>query len=293
MQLVEQGLVGLDSPIAHYLPEFPERFGITVRNLLNHSSGLPEREVTHLVSYRGRALPPLEGVLADYLTHLDRLDFQPGVESQYCNWNYLALGVLIERLTGRPYASYITETVLRPAGMGHTSFRHAGLPPGTPLASPIIPAEVEPALLAVLDQNRPRRDGAGVIEGRSAGYTYLVDFDILAPWGGIVGPAEDAARFLWTNMDAGVARARWGLSRSTLQSMWKMQRSPDGRRFDRGLGWVLRREEGEGILEHAGGGPGINTLMRLYPKRRLGVVVMGNINDYAVARILAVAADIF
>ena len=54
MQLEERGLVGLDSPIARYLPEFPTRFGITVRNLLNHSSGLPEREVTHLVSYRGQ-----------------------------------------------------------------------------------------------------------------------------------------------------------------------------------------------------------------------------------------------
>ncbi len=293
MQLVERGLVGLDSPIARYLPEFPERFGITVRNLLNHSSGLPDRENTHLVSYRGSALPALEVILSDYLAHLDRLNFKPGTESEYSNMNYLALGVLLERVTGRPFASSVAETVMGPSGMEHTSFQYADLPPGTPLASPVIPAQAEPALLAVLNENRPARDGEGVIEGRSNGYTYLTDFDILAPWGGLVGPADDVARFLWTNMDADAARARWGLSPSTLQAMQRMQRSPDGRPFDRGLGWALRQEKGEQILEHAGGGPGINSLMRLYPQRRLGVVVMGNINDYPVARILSAAAGIF
>jgi CubicO group peptidase (beta-lactamase class C family) len=292
MQLVEQGRVALDSPVSRYLPEFPEHYGITVRNLLDHSSGLPEREVTHLVSYRGSALPALEAILSDYLAHVDRLDFRPGTESQYCNWNYLALGVLIERLTGKPYASSVTETVLRPAGMEHTSFRHDDLPPGTGLASPVISSQAEAALLAVLNKHRLARDGDGVIEGRSGGRTYLADFDILAPWGGLVGPAEDAARFLCTNMDAGAARKRWGLSASTLQAMKRIQRSPDGRPFDRGLGWVLRLEKGEKTLEHGGGGPGIDTLMRLYPKRRLGVVVMGNMNDYGVGRILAAAANI-
>ena len=129
--------MGLDSPIARYLPEFPARFGITVRNLLNHSSGLPERENTHLVSYRGQALPSLEVILSDYLAHVDRLDFKPGTESQYCNWNYLALGVLIERVTGRPFASSVADTVLRPSGMAHTSFRYTELPPGTPWPAPL------------------------------------------------------------------------------------------------------------------------------------------------------------
>ena len=292
MQLVERGLVGLDSPIARYLPEVPERFGITVRNLLNHSSGLPERESTHLVSYRGRALPSLEAIFSDYLAHLDRLSFKPGTECEYSNWNYLALGVLIERLTGKPYASSVAETVLGPSGMDHTAFRHDELPPETPLASPVISSQAEPALLIVLNENRPASDGEVIIEGRSGGRTFLTDFDILAPWGGLMGPADDAARFLWTNMDERTARARWGLSPSTLKAMQRMQRAPDGRPFDRGLGWVLRQEKGEEVLEHGGGGPGINTLMRLYPKRRLGIVVMGNINDYGVARILSAAAGI-
>ena len=94
------------------------------------------------------------------------------------------------------------------------------------------------------------------------------------------------------NIDGDAARAQWGLSRATLDTMQRMQRSKDGRPLGRGIGWGLRQEKGETVLEHAGGGPGIDTLMRIYPKRRLGVVVMGNINDYGAARIFSAAADI-
>jgi len=293
MQLVERGRVGLDAPVAQYLPEFPARFGITVRNLLNHSSGLPEKANHHLISYGRGALPALQEILSEYLAQVDQLNFKPGTESEYCNWNYLVLGVLIERLTGKPFVSSVTETVLRPAGLGHTSFRYDSLPAGTLLASPIITAQAELALLAELRENDPARDWEGLIEGRREGHTYLKDFDIVAPWAGLVGSAEDAARFLWTNMDADAARDRWGLSPSTLKAMQQMQRSVDGRPFDRGLGWVLRQEKEDQILEHAGGGPGIETLMRLYPQRKLGVVVMGNMTDYGVERILSAAANIF
>jgi hypothetical protein len=47
------------------------------------------------------------------------------------------------------------------------------------------------------------------------------------------------------------------------------------------------------VVEHAGGGPGIGALMRLFPGRRLGVVVMGNVENYGAERILSAAADIF
>ena len=158
MQLVQRGLVDLNAPITRYLPMFPKELGIRVIDPLNYSSGLPNREDTHLVAYANHPLPPLEGILAEYLAQVDLLDFTPGTQSQYCNWNYLALGVLIERVTGKPYASYVAESILGPSGMGNTSFHHADLSPRTPLASPIIPTQREAALLAVLNENLPERD---------------------------------------------------------------------------------------------------------------------------------------
>ena len=293
MQLEERGIVGLDSPIARYLPEFPARFGITIRNLLNHSSGLPESEVTHLVSYRGQPLPTLEVILSDYLARVDRLDFKPGTESQYCNWNYLALGVLIERITGRPFASSVADTVLRPAGMAHTSFRYAELPPGTPLASPVIPVHAESALLAVLNEKHPEWYGEGVIDRRKGRVrAYLTDFDILAPWGR--KPQG------WQKTSRGSSGRTWTRASPSPRGAYPLRRcrpcsgcsAPRMGNRSTGASGPVQQEKGEEILEHGGGGPGIEALMRLYPKRRLGVVVMGNIDDYGVGRILAAAADI-
>ena len=74
--------------------------------------------------------------------------------------------------------------------------------------------------------------------------------------------------------------------------MRKEQRARDGRPLEWALGWAVREEKGERVVEHGGGGPGIDCLMRVYPKRHLSIVVMGNVNDYGVGRIMSAAAAI-
>ena len=291
MKLVESKVVDLDAPVARYIPEFPSAFGITVRNLLTHSSGLPDTEADHLVAYGEETMPGLDEVLARYLADLRKLEFTPGTSSAYSNWNYLVLGILIERVARMPYESFVTQSILRPLGMEHTAFRHAEEPAGTSVASPIIETEREPALIAVLSTNRPALDAEKVAVARSGGRTYLTAFDILAPWGGLVGPADELTRFL--DLHLGIAPAgSQVLSSKTLASMRQVQRSRDGRPLGWALGWMVRKEKGETVAEHGGGGPGIDCLMRLYPDRHLGIVVMGNVNDYGVGRIVSAAADI-
>ena len=158
MKLVESKAVDLDAPVARYLTELPDGMGITVRNLLTHSSGLPDRQVDHLVAYGEEKMPPLEDVLTRYLADLQKLDFEPGTRSAYSNWNYLALGLIVERVAGMPYESFVTQSILRPLGMEHTVFRFADEPAGTSVASPIIATEAEPALRAVLSTNRAALD---------------------------------------------------------------------------------------------------------------------------------------
>jgi CubicO group peptidase (beta-lactamase class C family) len=176
--------------------------------------------------------------------------------------------------------------------MEHTVFHYADEPAGTSLASPIIATEAEPALLAVLSANRPALDAEKIAVARSGGRTYLTSFDILPPWGGLVGPADELTRFLDMHMGTAAGAGSQVLSPKTLASMRQVQRAKGGRPLGWGLGWVVRTEKGETVAEHGGGGPGIDCLMRLYPARRLGIVVMGNVNDYGVGRIVSAAADI-
>ncbi|HET6487536.1 MAG TPA: serine hydrolase domain-containing protein, partial [Spirochaetia bacterium] len=293
MRLVETNKIALDAPVERYLPEFPKGLGITVRNLLDHSSGLPDPEAAQLVSFGGSTLPPLQEVLASYLADFHGPSFPPGSDAAYSNWNYLVLGVIIERVTGIPYATYVTETILRPLGMTHTAFRAIDLPEGARLATPVMATASEAQLIDLLNTMRPRKDAETMVLGRSGGSTYLGTFDILAPWGGLAGTAEDVARFLGMSLGSPPPGSEQVLSKATAASMRKVQRSSTGRALPWALGWMLRPEKGEEVVEQGGGGPGIDDLMRVYPRRHLGVVVMGNANNYGASRILSAAAEIF
>ncbi len=117
MQLVEQGLLELDTPVVQYLPWFETADGrageITVRMLLNNTSGLPSRD-RFLQSVDQSEDAMEEGVRA--LSNL-RLVRQPGESFEYANENWNILGVLISEVTGLSYSGYMQQYVLEPMGM--------------------------------------------------------------------------------------------------------------------------------------------------------------------------------
>jgi CubicO group peptidase (beta-lactamase class C family) len=67
--------------------------------------------------------------------------------------------------------------------------------------------------------------------------------------------------------------------------MLRVQKSTDGKPLGFGLAWHLGRQGQEGIVEHAGGGAGIDSRLRLYPKRGLAIAVLGNMNGYGPGRV--------
>ncbi|WP_182113106.1 MULTISPECIES: serine hydrolase [unclassified Actinotalea] len=125
LQLVGEGSVDLDAPIETYLPGLVRGEGIdgnaiTVRQLLQHTSGLPNyTAVTSGDSFatRDRYVPARD--LTD-IAFAEAPLFAPGEGWSYSNTNYTLLGMLIERVTGRPYAEQVTERIIEPLGLEHT-----------------------------------------------------------------------------------------------------------------------------------------------------------------------------
>lgn len=118
MQLAEAGALDLDTPFRRYLPDYPAEHGdrITVRQLLRHTSGI--KHFAELPGWRdGKFRPPMtdEAFVAAFAG--EPLNFEPGSESRYSNSNYYLLGLIIEKLTGKPYAEVITERIFEPLGM--------------------------------------------------------------------------------------------------------------------------------------------------------------------------------
>jgi D-alanyl-D-alanine carboxypeptidase len=133
LQQVAQGRIALDAPIGRYLPDLvPGERGrqITVRMLLNHTSGINDYDdavfaslgqgsTADLDRYRFHTFRPEELVRIGMNRPATN---EPGAKWAYSNTNYVLAGLLLEKVTGRPAATYITEHVIRPAGMRHTYF---------------------------------------------------------------------------------------------------------------------------------------------------------------------------
>ena len=100
-RLIEEGKLDYNTPISRFFPTYPNGKNITVRNLLEHTSGMPEM----------LALAQVQQNLARYWSAEDLIDmaakqpplFRPGTRQQYCNTGFLMLAVIAEKITGRPY----------------------------------------------------------------------------------------------------------------------------------------------------------------------------------------------
>jgi D-alanyl-D-alanine carboxypeptidase len=120
MQLKEAGLIDIDHTVVSYLPAFAFDSRITVRMLLNHTSGLPDYlDFPGLEQYALTGGP--ESIALDAIAQAT-LRFQPGSAFAYSNSNYFVLGSIIEALSSQTYADYLATQVYPLAGLTHTYY---------------------------------------------------------------------------------------------------------------------------------------------------------------------------
>src|SRR6266540_545320 len=116
LQLVEEGRLHLDAPVAAYVPGFSQAHGVTIRQLLDHTSGIPDYTRTEhfhegLLADRDRRWST-DDVLA--LVAGIRRDFPPGTDYSYSNTGYILLGRVIDTVTGSTWAGEIRRRILDP-----------------------------------------------------------------------------------------------------------------------------------------------------------------------------------
>ena len=125
--LSEEGKLTLDDNIKKYLPELPY-VDITIRNLLTHTSGIPE--YFDLYNNHRETLDTLnnEKLIQLYNTYSPRLEFLPGTSWSYCNTNYVFLATIIERITKQPLNIFFKNNIATPLGLNDTYVYHLLLP---------------------------------------------------------------------------------------------------------------------------------------------------------------------
>lgn len=282
MRLNGVGLLDLDAPVNEYFPPFAmvrQRTRVTVRHLLNHSSGLANPMPIRWVR-PADAPPPDQAAFVDrVLSKHRRLRTEPGEQARYSNLGYLVLGQVIAGAAGEPYEEHLRNALLEPLGMARTGFTYedtGGLPAATGYQP--IPPPLAPALRAVLPP--------GVVAGRHGGFVAYRPFYVVgAAYGGLVGGVHDAARLVQLHLNDGLANDQRILPPGTAATMRDLAHR--GGPLDFGLGWYRSVKEPGPWVEHLGGGSGFWNAMRLYPEAGIGIVVMGNVTRYDHAAIMS------
>lgn len=243
MQLVEQGAVDLDAPASRYAPGYDVPDEVTVRSLLNQTSGFG--------AYDSLA-EAADGELGETF----------GAFS-YANANYDLLGRVVEGASGEDYARYLDEHVLEPLGMASTT-----ADPARAEALGMVPGHRDWFGLPVADGFR-HAQGDGAWGGSASGY--------------VASSVRDMASYLRMYLNGGMggdgARV---LSADSVRRMF-LDRVPDpeGDTYY-GMGWTsFSWDDGELVLSHDGQVENYTASMCLLPERGIGIVALSDANDNA------------
>ena len=264
--LRDRGIVGLDDPVARYLPpdvKLPSdptgAPAITLRHLATHSSGLPRLPINLVPKagdpYGGYSVQLLYDGLAK-----TRLDFATGTRESYSNLGAGLLGHALERAAGEPYETLIKKHIFEPLGMKQSTI--------------------------TLSPEHRKLFATGYREDATKREAVDWDLGCLAPAGAIASPITDMARFLALQLQAGesdaakgagAARVPSAISASTLAEMHTPQKLADGSAMHVGLGWVVQPfEHGGDVIWHNGGMEGFHSYLGFSPKHKIGVIVLTN-----------------
>jgi CubicO group peptidase (beta-lactamase class C family) len=254
--LVEEGKLSLDQPIGTLLPDLPDSWqAVTIRQLLNHTSGLPDvfrdiemglmwAEERDELLWQLKALPLLS---------------QPGEQWAYEQTGYLLIGMIMERLVGMPWETFLTERVFQPLGMVHTRFGDY--------------QEVVPGRATYYKED----------EGRLRHYWFRFP-TFLHTAAGINTTVEDMIRW-----DAALTTGQ--LLRSSSQAeMFAAATLNDGSTYGYGCGWVINDKPGHKVVGHSGGG---SSAFARYLDNDLTIIALSNRSGYNVDALVETVASFY
>ena len=262
--LAQDGKLSIDDPIRKYLPELPAvDQPITIRHMLHHSSGLRDWGVVAAASGwpRGSRAHTNAHVL-DIMSRQHALNYPVGSEYLYSNSNYNLSAIIVERVSGMPFAEFTRKRLFEPLGMTKTSWRD---------------------------------DFTRVVKGRSTAYSAPGN----GPWkldmpfenahgnGGLLTTVEDLLRWNVNFVAPSVGGA------AMVAELQERGRLTNGHQIGYALGLFVGNYRGVPEVSHTGATGGYRAFLARYPEQKLSVALlcnMGNVNPDGIGHRLA---DVF
>jgi CubicO group peptidase (beta-lactamase class C family) len=274
MLLVHDGKLSYDDPLTSIFPEYPD-YGrkITIRNLLNHTSGLEDYE--DLMPASDPTLPIETTQIHDrealeLLKRQTTTKFSPGTRWAYSNSGYVLLGIIVEKASGKSFPDFLHDRIFEPLGMKNTVAYVRGA------------------------NEAPNRAFGHSREGNGWKQTDQSPTSATLGDGGVYSSVKDLGKW-----DAAL-RQHTLLSEQEMKPAWTPVQvpegtatEPDGARAAYGFGWFLNPYRGHARTWHYGETVGFRTAIQRFVNDQLTVIVLCNRGDLDASALTLRVSDSF
>ncbi len=241
--LQQDGKLNINDPIGKYLTDTPPAWAkITLANLLGHTSGIPS--FTGFKEFHTWSMNPHSAEEEIALFRDKPLDFEPGSKFVYSNSNFIVLGAVIEKVSGKKYADQLRERIFEPLGMKDSGLDSDEL---------VLPKRANGYV--------PGPHGIEVARSES----------MTVPWsaGSIYSTTGDLLK--WEH----------GLFGGKILNADSLKLMTTPGKGDYGLGVFIENRDGVRVVSHGGGIEGFNTNLMYAPEKQIAVIVLSNVNGGA------------
>ena len=241
LKLQEEGKLSVDDKLSKYIPDFPRGDEVTLRELLNHTSGIYNYNRKGYIAIGATNATTTEAIIEMIKKY--PYDFDPGTQWRYDNSGYVLLGYIVAKVSGQTYGDFLRENFFQPLGMTNTGVyrAHLGLP----------------------------HEALGYSLGTN-GFEPAPDWD--PSWtagnGAIYSTVEDLYRW-----NEGLFNGQV-LDAASLKAAFTAVKTTESQGY--GFGWFIDRYHGLRMMSHSGGFPGFTSWLMRLPDKKFTVVILAN-----------------
>jgi len=243
--LMDEGKLSLDDPVKKYIPELKYDEAITIRDLVYHTNGLPGIISLFKIKNGENNILFTHQDAVDIITSQTVLNNPPGEKFDYSNAGYVLLAMVIERISGQSFSTYMEETVFKPLKMSNT----------------FVGVDHEKIIKGLADPYWPLPNG---------GLRKMIAPITVYGATGIYSTAEDLAKWLHNFNEPSVG------NKSVIQQMYEVGMFRDSNPIEYAFGLDVLNFKGNTLMGHGGDLNSYRTYLGYLPDLDLGIVVLSN-----------------
>lgn len=257
--LEKQGKLKYDDPISKFIPELSFYKNITVRNLLNHTGGLPDYIEIFSEKWDKSKFATNKDIITEFAKYKPEILFQPNEKYEYSNTGYALLGYIIEKVSGQSFGDYLEANIFKPLGMKNTF---------------VYRSRFQPKVIENYAKGFIENDFGFIISPDALGKSFLSYYlDGIVGDGMVNSTTEDLLKWdrsLYTDKL---------VNKKDKTIIFQGTKLNDGKMTDYGFGWQIAEEKEYGkVMAHSGGWAGYTTYIERNLSKDQTIIILQNID---------------